>query len=148
MQTVTTIAQTMLRFCGLMQIALGLLHWTGRARGLAAVQMLLGVVLALTLWLLALLAIRAGSSIALGLAALIWGVVVAALGLALMRPVANQGHGLVTLAHLLATLGAIALGNALAARPEQDWPNASPTQGRERQEPEEITQWDDSRHST
>lgn len=116
MQTVTTIAQTMLRFCGLTQLALGLLLWTGRARGMIAVHMLLGFVLAIALWTLALLAIRTGVDVALVAAALLWGLLVASLALTQSRPMAGHGQWLVPLAHLLVSLAAIRLGDVLTAR--------------------------------
>lgn len=116
MQTAATIAQTMLRFTGLVQIVLGLLFWLGRARSMVAVHMLLGFVLVLALWALAVLAAHAGASVAIVGLALAWGVLVVVLGMAQARLLPGNGHWVVQAMHLLVGLVAIGLGEALAIK--------------------------------
>ncbi len=49
-----------MRISGLTAVVLGVLFWTGNALTLLPIHMLAGFVLVLTLWILALLALRAG----------------------------------------------------------------------------------------
>src|SRR5215207_7135657 len=56
----TPVALFVIRLTGLNQIVLGALFWTGNARALTPVHMLIGFVLVLLLWVLAALTARAG----------------------------------------------------------------------------------------
>jgi len=60
LSSTTTIALLLMRISGLTAVVLGVLFWTGNALTLLPVHMLAGFVLVLTLWILALLALRAG----------------------------------------------------------------------------------------
>jgi hypothetical protein len=126
MQTATTVAQTALRFTGLIQIVLGTLFWTGRARGMIPVHMLLGFVLVLALWALAFLAARAGVDPILVALAVLWGLVVPVLGLTQERLLPGDGHWLIQVLHLVVGLAAIGLGEGLATRITQTRPPALP----------------------
>ena len=116
MKTATTIAQTLVRLCGLVLLTLGMLFWTGNARSLIPVHMLLGFVLVLALWVLAALAARAGVHRGLVALAVVWGVVVPALGLTQDRLLPGSAHWLIQVLHLLVGLGAIGQAEGLAAR--------------------------------
>ena len=116
MQTATAIAQLLTRFTGLIQIVLGLLFWTGSARGMIPVHMLLGFVLVLALWALAVLAARAGVDPGIVALAVLWGLLVPVLGLTQERLLPGDGHWLIQVLHLLVGLGAIGQGEGLAAR--------------------------------
>jgi len=116
MRTATTIVRTLIRLTGLVQVVLGVLFWTGNARGLIALHMLLGFVLVLSLWVMAALAARAGVQPGLVALAVVWGLVVPVLGLTQDRLLPGSVHWLVQVLHLLVGLGAIGQGEALAAR--------------------------------
>lgn len=116
MQTATTVTQTIIRFTGLVQIVLGLLFWTGNARGLIPVHMLLGLGLVLALWALAGLAARAGIDPGIVLVAVLWGLLVPALGLTQTSLLPGDFHWLVQLLHLLVGLAALWLGEGLATK--------------------------------
>jgi len=115
-RTATTIVRTLIRLTGLVQIVLGVLFWTGNARGLIPLHMLVGFVLVLSLWVMAALAARAGVQPGLVALAAVWGLVVPVLGLAQDRLLPGSAHWLIQVLHLLVGLGAIGQGEALAAR--------------------------------
>jgi hypothetical protein len=83
--------------------------------------MLLGLVLVLSLWLIAALALRAGVQPGLVALAAVWGRVVPTLGLTQDRLLPGSLHWLIQLLHLAVGLTAIGLGRT--ARP----PGAGPT---------------------
>jgi len=116
MQTTTAVAQTIVRFTGLVQIVLGVLFWTGNARGMIPVHMLVGLVLVLALWVLTGLAARAGVDPALVAVAGLWGFLVPALGLTQTTLLPGDYHWLIQVLHLLVGLVAIGLGEVLATR--------------------------------
>ena len=106
----------LVRLCGLVLLVTGVLFWTGR--GLAGVSghMGLGVVLVLSLWLLAFLGARAGAPLGLVAAAAVWGAVVLWFGMVQRQLVPGDAHWMIQVVHLLLGLGAIGLAEALAAR--------------------------------
>ena len=116
MKTATTTAQMLVRLCGLALLTLGLLFWTGNARGLVPLHMLLGLVLVLALWVLAGLAARAGVPLGLVALAVAWGLIVPALGLTQDQLLPGSAHWAIQVLHLLVGLGAIGQAEGLAAR--------------------------------
>jgi hypothetical protein len=122
MRTATTTAQWVVRITGLAQIILGLAFWLGRALSLVPLHMLIGLVLVLTLWVLAGLAARAEVSPGLVALAAVWGLIVLVLGVTQTRILPGSAHWVIELLHLLVGLGAIGLGDRLAtmikSRPE------------------------------
>ena len=116
MKIATTIAQTLVRLCGLALVTLGLLFWTGNARDLIPLHMLLGLVLVLSLWVLAGLAARAGVPIGLVMLAVAWGLIVPALGLTQAQLLPGSAHWVIQVVHLLLGIGLLGLAENLAAR--------------------------------
>ena len=116
MKTVTTAAQMLLRFTGLLALILGVLFWTGNAGALVPVHMLLGIVVVLSLWTLAFLGARAGVNWGLVVLAVLWGLLTAALGMVQVRLLPGSLHWIVEVLHLLIGLAAIGQGEALGAR--------------------------------
>ena len=116
MQTATAVAQMLVRFTGLLQIVLGALFWSGNDRSIISVHMLLGFVLVLALWALAVLAARVGVRPGLVTLAVLWGGLVPLLGLTQERLLPGDGHWPIQVLHLLVGLGAIGLGEGLATR--------------------------------
>jgi hypothetical protein len=109
----------LVRLTGLIQIGLGLLFWTGNARMLIPVHMLVGFTLVLGLWVLAVLAARAGVGFGFVALAVVWGALVPVLGLTQQRLLPGDGHWLIQVLHLLLGLGAIGQGEGLATRIRQ-----------------------------
>ena len=116
MRYATTAALMVIRLTGLIQIVLGVLFWTGNARALIPVHMLVGFVLVLTLWILAVLATRAGVDPGFVALALLWGVLVLVLGLTQQRLLPGDGHWVIQVLHLILGLVAIGQGEELATR--------------------------------
>jgi hypothetical protein len=116
MKRVTTVIQMLIRLIGLIMIVLGVLFWTGNARSLIPVHMLLGLVLVLLLWAQAGLAARAGVSMGLVALATVWGLIVLALGMTQNQLLPGDAHWVIQILHLLVGLGALALAESLAAR--------------------------------
>jgi uncharacterized membrane protein YdfJ with MMPL/SSD domain len=114
--TAVTFVQMLVRVCGLVLIVLGILFWTGNALALVPVHMLVGFVLVLSLWTLAVLAARAGVTPVLAAVAAAWGLVVPILGLTQTSLLTGGAHWLVQVLHLLVGLGAIGLAERLGVR--------------------------------
>jgi hypothetical protein len=116
MKTATTIAQMLLRLAGLIAIVLGLSFWTGNFLQLRTFHMLAGLVVVLSLWTLAGLAARAGAPIGLVALAVVWGLIVAILGMTQTQLLPGAAHWVIQVLHLLLGVGAIGQGEGLAAR--------------------------------
>lgn len=116
MTTASSVLRIVLRACAVVLLALGLLFWTGNATGLVPLHQLIGFVLVLSLWALAVLAARAGVPLGLVAFAAVWGLVVPVLGLTQTEILPGSAHWLVRVLHLLVGLAAVGLGEALTAR--------------------------------
>ena len=115
MRTAMTVIQMLIRLGGVIMIVLGLLFWTGNALALIPVHMLLGIVLVLLLWVLAGLAARAGAGAGIVALAVVWGLVVVALGMTQSRLLPGDFHWVIKLLHLLVGIAALGLAERLAA---------------------------------
>ena len=113
MRLATTIAQTVVRTLGPIQIALGLLFWTSNAFNLIPLHMLIGLLIVLALWTLAGLGMRAGVHLGLVSGAFAWGVLVVALGMTQTSLVPGDLHWIVQVVHLAFGIGAMALAEVL-----------------------------------
>ncbi len=116
MKTATTVAQMLVRFTGVLLIILGILFWTGNALTLIPVHMLLGFVLVLSLWTLAVLAARAGVPLGPVVLAVVWGLIVPILGVTQGQLLPGSAHWVIQALHLLVGLGAMGQAEGLAAR--------------------------------
>jgi hypothetical protein len=112
--TAATVAQMLVRLCGLVLIVLGVLFWTGHALTLVPLHMLVGFILVLALWTLAALAARAGVNVGQVALAAVWGLVVPVLGLTQGSLLTGDAHWLVRVLHLLVGVAAIGQAEALA----------------------------------
>ena len=112
----TTVLEMLTRALGVLLIVLGLLFWTGNARTLVPLHMLLGILLVLALWALAVLAAVARVSLGLVALALVWGLIVPILGLTQTQLLPGTAHWLIQVLHLLVGIGAIGLAQALASQ--------------------------------
>jgi hypothetical protein len=106
----------LIRITGLVQIILGTLFWIIQNDALNPVHILVGSVLVLSLWALALLATQAGVSWVWATLAIAWGFLVVILGLTQTRLLPGPAHWLIQVLHLLVGLGAIGQGEGLSAR--------------------------------
>ncbi|MBV8436260.1 MAG: hypothetical protein JOY95_01955 [Silvibacterium sp.] len=109
----------LIRLIGVALIVLGTLFWTrvDYTESLVRIHMQLGVTLVILLWILAIVAIRARVSGALVVRAILFGLIVAAYGMALRRLLGSTtAPNVYRVLHLLAGLGAIGLAESLGAR--------------------------------
>ena len=116
MRTAATVAQMLVRACGLVLIALGILFWTGNASELIPVHMLVGLVLVLSLWTLAFIAARMGVSPPLVIVAFLWGLLVPVLGVMQDGILVGDLHWLIKVLHLLVGVAAIGQAESLGVR--------------------------------
>ncbi len=109
-------ARMTVRVVGLVLLVLGLVIWTGSADGLVPIHMLLGIILVLALWGVAVLALQAGARPALPGIAIAWGALTVAFGLAQAQILPDSSeHLVIQVAHLFVGLVAIGLAEAVGA---------------------------------
>ncbi|MBV9580842.1 MAG: hypothetical protein JO057_19850 [Chloroflexi bacterium] len=116
MQLTFTVAHMLVRVTGVLLLILGLLFWTGDARGLIPVHMLLGVLLVLSLWLLAAVASQLGAPAGMVAGAAVLGLIVAGLGFSQTSLLPGSGHWIIQVLHLLVGMAAIAIAEVIGGR--------------------------------
>jgi hypothetical protein len=118
MKTATTVAQMLVRFCGVLLIALGILFWTSNALNLIPLHMLLGLILVLSLWTLAVIGARSGVAPGFVVVVLLWGLLVIVFGATQDRILNGTGdpHWIIKVLHLLVGLAAIGQAEGMGAR--------------------------------
>jgi len=114
MRTATTIIQMLVRGLGLIMIVLGLLFWTGNALNLIGLHMLLGMIVVLLLWALAIMAARSGISLGLVALGIAWGLIVVSLGMTQNQLLPGNSHWVIKVLHLLVGIGALGIAERLA----------------------------------
>lgn len=119
MRTASTVALMVVRIAGLLLVALGILFWTGNAVTLIPVHMLLGLLLVLSLWTLAILAARSGAPPGQVAVAIVWGFVVPIFGVTQDQLLVGDAHWVIKVLHLLVGLSAIGMAEGLAWRIKQ-----------------------------
>jgi hypothetical protein len=116
MKTTATVALRLVRLTGLIQIVLGLLLWSGNLLALLPVHILSGVLLVLSLWVLAFIGARTGVQTGLVAAAFDWGLIVIVFGLTQADILTTGPHWVIQVLHLLVGLAAIGQAESLGVR--------------------------------
>ena len=117
MQPLFVIAQWIVRIGGVLLLLSGLLFWTNDApRSLVPVHMLVGVILVVSLLLLAWLASQAGAPVGLAAGAAVVALAVLALGWTQTSLLPGGSHWIIQALHLLLGMAAVGLGESLGAR--------------------------------
>lgn len=116
MRTTTVVTQMVMRLLGLTLIVLGLLFWSGHALQLVNLHMAVGVLFVLSIWVLAGLAAKMHQSSGFIALAVVWGLIVLALGMAQRGLVPGSLHWMIRVLHLLVGLAAMGIGENLAKR--------------------------------
>jgi hypothetical protein len=98
----------------LVQLALGIVFWTGHALSLAQLHMGLGLLFVLALVVLAVLSARAGAPTPLVVAAVVLSAAILALGYTQVQILPGPYHWTVRVAHLLLGLAAMPLAGRLS----------------------------------
>src|SRR3984893_11949172 len=101
METVLTISHWLARISGVLLLILGLLIWTEGAFNLIPIHMLLGLVLVLSLWVLAAVSTRAGVPTGLAVGVAVLAVVMLALGMTQAALLPGSLHWVIQVVHLL-----------------------------------------------
>jgi hypothetical protein len=113
MQLTLTISQMLVRITGVLLLILGLLIWVEKATNLIMIHMLLGLILVISMWVLAGVSTRAGVSIGLAASVAIAGLIVLVLGVTQQSVLPDPSvHWIVQILHLL--VGMLAVGSAEA----------------------------------
>jgi hypothetical protein len=110
------VLQMGIRLLAEVQLIVGLLFWSGNALSYVPVHMLLGLLLVVFLWIVAVLAWRAGAPLGLAAVAVVWGLLTVWLGLNQFELLPGDLHWLVRVLHLLVGVGAVGLAEALGVR--------------------------------
>jgi hypothetical protein len=116
MTMTVTIAHWIVRITGVLQLLLGLLFWTGDALGLIPVHMLLGTLLVLALWLLAVSASQLGIPVGMAAGAGVLGLLVLIVGFGQTSMLPGSAHWVIQVIHLLLGLAAIASAEMIGGR--------------------------------
>ena len=113
---VITYTRWVLRVAALLALILGLLTWFG-VDVVVNVHMILGIIVTLSLWVLGVAAFSVKGGVPLGIVAIIWGLIVVALGMT-QRSIlpAPSVHWIIQIIHLLVGLCAIGIGEAIGGR--------------------------------
>jgi hypothetical protein len=115
-RTTVIALQWFIRLLAVVQVTLGILFWTGNAFTLIPLHMLTGLILVLAIWVLAGLALRSGVGYGLPVLAIVWGVLVIALGMTQDSLLTGDLHWLIQVLHLLVGVAAVGQAEALARR--------------------------------
>ena len=116
MRIIVIALQWLIRLLAVVQITLGALFWTGNAFTLIPVHMLSGLLLVLTIWVQAGLALRSGVHFGLPVMAFAWGVLVIALGVTQDSLLTGDLHWIVKMLHLVVGVAAVGLAEVIARR--------------------------------
>jgi hypothetical protein len=103
------------RSIAVIEVALGVLFWTGRADSFVNVHIAVGLLLVLDLWVAVALGLRAGAPVGLAAVALVWSVGMPAFGLIQTNLLPDSAHAVIQVLHLLVGLAAVGLVEALGA---------------------------------
>jgi hypothetical protein len=116
MRATLTISHLLVRITGVLLLILGLLIWTEGAFGLVPIHMLLGLVLVLSMWVLAAVSTRAGIPIGLAAGVAVTGLVVLVLGMTQASLLPGSSHWVIQVLHLLIGMAAVASGEMIGGR--------------------------------
>jgi hypothetical protein len=120
MKSAVTTLRILVRLCGLILIVLGIIFWTGHALGLVLLHMIVGLVLAICLWVLAFFGARAhigGSFVAL---VAVWALLMVIFGAVQASLMPGRAHWVIQVLHLLVGLAALGMGDQLGMRLSRD----------------------------
>ena len=116
MSSAVTTLRILVRLSGLILIVLGIIFWTGHARGLIPVHMVVGLLLAVTLWVLAFLGARAHVGAGFVTLVAVWALVMVVFGGVQMQLMPGSAHWVIQVLHLLVGIAALGMGDQLGTR--------------------------------
>src|SRR5690348_11531210 len=113
MRATAAISIWIVRVAGTLQLLLGALFWTGHAYSFLPLHIVSGIVIVLTLWTVAVLALVARTRRGLALFGLLWGLALPAFGMQQAAILTGSLHWIIRVLHLLMGLAAMALAGML-----------------------------------
>jgi hypothetical protein len=113
MRATATICIWIVRVAGTLQLLLGALFWTGHAYSFLPLHIISGVVIVLTLWTVAVLALLARTRRGLALFGLLWGLALPAFGMVQANILVGSLHWIIRVIHLVMGLVAMAVAGML-----------------------------------
>jgi hypothetical protein len=116
MRTAIRVAGALVGVTGLILLILGMAFWTGHARALIPLHMLIGLVFVLGMWWVAALASRAGAPKRLVRVAFLWGAIVLLFGLTQQSVHSGPARWVVQVVHLLLGLGGLGIAGVLGKK--------------------------------
>jgi hypothetical protein len=116
MQSILTVAQWLVRISGVLLLLMGLLIWTENMRDLINYHMLLGLILVISLWVLALLSVRYGVPIGLAAGVAALGLLALWLGMVQVSLLPGPYHWVIQVVHLLVGMLTVGSGEAIGGR--------------------------------
>jgi uncharacterized membrane protein YagU involved in acid resistance len=110
------------RAIAVVQVALGIVVWTGHGDSLIPLHIAVGLLLVVDLWAAVALGLRSGAPIGLAVLALVWSVGMPVFGLVQTNLLPGDAHVAIQVLHLVVGLAAVGLVEALAgrSRPRQE----------------------------
>jgi uncharacterized membrane protein YuzA (DUF378 family) len=112
--TSVLVTQIVARAIAVVQVALGILVWTGHGDSLIPVHVAVGLLLVVDLWAAVALGLRSGAPTGLAILALAWSVGMPVFGLVQANILTGDIHVVVQVLHLVIGLAAVGLVEALA----------------------------------
>lgn len=116
MKTPITALRWTVRIAGIVALGMGLAFWGGSGYALLSAHQGLGYLVSIALLLLAVLGFRQGVAPGLLILAIVWGLVVPAIGGMQLKLLPGDQHWVIQVFHLLLGVGAIALSEIIAGR--------------------------------
>jgi hypothetical protein len=113
---VVRIALMIVRVGVLIELALGILFWTGNADSLKIVHIVIGIAVVLSLWTLGIAQGLQGGSFGLALATFFVGFLLVLVGLFQKGWLVDSNHWIIQVIHLLLGLSAIGLAEMIGGR--------------------------------
>ena len=113
---VVRIAINIVRIGVLIELALGILFWTGNADSLQIVHIVIGILVVLSLWTLGIAQGLQGGSFGLALATFVVGFLLALVGLFQKQWLVGSNHWIIQVIHILLGLSAIGLAEMINRR--------------------------------
>ena len=104
----------LMRLTAAIQLVLGVGFWTGHWIAAIPIHRTIGVIYVVLLWVLAVLSLLKRRDVGLALFAIVWGVVIAGLGMAQQSILVGDLHWVIRVLHLVIALSAMPIAERLS----------------------------------
>jgi hypothetical protein len=113
---VARISLMLMRIGAAIQLILGIGFWTGHWTTAIPAHMGIGMIYVVLLWIIAIVALVRKENVGLAVFAIVWGVVIAGLGMAQRTMLVGDLHWVIRVLHLVIALSAMPIAERLARR--------------------------------